>query len=1586
MPYSSGTQMESWKASSKPPQMSKNLPRKEVFGASALHLSDQEPFNLVGNIVEKGFYGDQSLATSSSAPRPSVLPFPLARHRSHGPHWGPKFAESCEDDEEDIDDEIDAINYDPIAHLANPLKKKIKKSLDLSNWRDLVFYDCSDANTKETTKNLWSHVENQKAKIENIEASCGESMSNNLSIEKELNVKLQLDDAERIFISEMGREYAEVMDIEPSSMTSSNKDEVNSGNRKVDYTRASMDHDRTKGRVRFNSSQENMMSIGESSTSYGFDVAQKSEFVSLESQIDAENQARLRSMSLDEIAEAEEQIRDKINPKLLNLLRQRGKEKIGKHNSAKIISASSNETTKLSPSAMSSALLDTKTKLGENAVPLLPPDGGGVWDVWSKRVEAVRNIRFSLDGHVIQIEPLHSTTSALDNGTAYADYNADNVAERDFLRTEGDPAAAGYTFKEALVLTRSVIPGQRALALHLLSSVLNNALENIHQDHIGHTLNHPDSIKNFVDWEAVWAFALGPEPELALLLRLCLDDNHDSVVLACAKTIQCTLAYEWTEEFFDVSDKLTSQEKHLYTAPVFRSKPDIQGGFLHGGFWKYSAKQSNILVDNMAYGKEGGEQTIQDDNFVAVQDIVAGFVRMGILPRLCYILETNPTVALEECILSILVAIARHSPTCASAIFNCERLVQTLQHRFMLKDKREDQACKIKSVKLVRVLAQSDKRNCCEFVKNGTFERMMLNFYQGPLSLNDWLVAGKEQCKLSSELMIEQLRYWKVCIKYGHCGSYFTYFCPAICFWLNPPTVDKLTEKDVLQEYMSVAGEVYLVLGALAEKLPDWNTRGNLSLPSSDTCKDDSSSWCWNDAASLVDIALQWIVSDCDAPLYKVFDEQFYRRGWAKSLLWVISAVLHMLSTIIDRATSVDSISAMTAERRQVLLDLVSKIGLSLINSGFLRFTDSVKKDNSLETNAGVSYVEKLCQFKHHADRVMSLAANCCNHGVLRLVASIDHLIGLAKNNVLAISFKGKGLSMEERILDAGVLICSVADWKKVLCECIESLYSIKHTLQSIEVFGRGGPAPGAGIGWGVAGGGFWSLATVLVQENARLLVDLFPLVEASSPKQIPASENKAITCQKINCNLAILLSVGPRNKVIAEKALEILLQIPVMKFLNECLSNLLYNGMEVSLWEYEENDFVRFSNILTSHYRKRWLCKKRKKPKPVDGIRSPQHKPYESSNFLATIHEDVDTSAVMPEDSASLTVEWANQHLPLCFHWLLSPISAIGDGNQTTSSNRTTVVQDSMELLEIAKAGIFFLSGIEAMSSSLAEGDFSPVQSIPFIWKLHSMSMSLLSGIGVLEEERSRDIFQALQRLYGHHLDGLRTCSSTEEFRNSNMGLLSFQSEIHESYSTFVETLVEQYAAISYGDLAYGRQISIYLHRSVDARTRLSAWNALSNSHVLELLPRLDNFIAEPEGYLKPPEDDGSLLEAFLKSWVTGALDKAATRCSGTYTIALHHLSSFIFNHDNGEKLSLRNKLIKSLLRWYSRKQQHKKMMLDLLRYKYMPVAQTFCEMEDQSLQTTLSGRFHILIEACDGNCSLLSIVERLKSASSRD
>lgn len=87
-------------------------------------------------------------------------------------------------------------------------------------------------------------------------------------------------------------------------------------------------------------------------------------------------------------------------------------------------------------------------------------------------------------------------------------------------------------------------------------------------------------------------------------------------------------------------------EKDIFIGPVFRSKPEINAGFLHGGFWKYNAKPSNILTftEDVIDDETEGKHTIQDDIVVAGQDFAAGLVRMGILPRLQCLLEVSMIV------------------------------------------------------------------------------------------------------------------------------------------------------------------------------------------------------------------------------------------------------------------------------------------------------------------------------------------------------------------------------------------------------------------------------------------------------------------------------------------------------------------------------------------------------------------------------------------------------------------------------------------------------------------------------------------------------------------------------------------------------------------------------------------------------------------------------------------------------------------------------------------------------------------------------------------------------------------------------
>ena len=130
------------------------------------------------------------------------------------------------------------------------------------------------------------------------------------------------------------------------------------------------------------------------------------------------------------------------------------------------------------------------------------------------------------------------------------------------------------------------------------------------------------------------------------------------------------------------------------------------------------------------------------------------------------------------------------------------------------------------------------------------------------------------------------------------------------------------------------------------------------------------------------------------------------------------------------------------------------------------------------------------------------------------------------------------------------------------------------------------------------------------------------------------------------------------------------------------------------------------------------------------------------ASISLETIHENLDTSNTTSQDHCctSLTTEWAHQRLPLPLHWLLSPISTISDNKHTgiqSASNIPNLVQDSSDIVEVGKGGLFFLLGMEGMSTFLSSDVHSPIYRVPLVWKFHSLSVLLLVGMDVLEDNK---------------------------------------------------------------------------------------------------------------------------------------------------------------------------------------------------------------------------------------------------------
>ncbi|XP_050206788.1 transcriptional elongation regulator MINIYO isoform X2 [Mercurialis annua] len=1544
---------------------------RNIFGGNTVQVSGDGSSLLIGSVIEKGISENQLSFGPTPPPNSTVLPFPVARHRSHGPHWGPMssktVAYNSNGNGEDGED-TDSTEFDRISAFAKPVERKQKKGLNLSQWRNVISSDTSvevdkmEVNRQQFRKS-GKHLKDVQP-VDNIGKSiiaCDSSLVDKTPVELDVTPPHKIGES---ILSDMeiynSHQQRHIQDSTESMYdTGGPKTHVE----KMVKTYPAL-RDTLKKREQTSSTVVSTSNLNNITNEHGT--------ISIKSEIDAENRARLKGMSPEEIIEAQEEITQKMNPALVNLLKKRGQEKLKQKqlpSSDEIMSgelsdalgeSQSIKNTNVSLHArndsadMMAVNTSTDTKTGQDDD--LGPGKGSLWNKWSERVEAVRNMRFSLEGSVIADESATGDISGDNNDSTV------NVSERDFLRTDGDPAAVGYSIKEAIELTRSVIPGQRALALHLLASILDNAIHNIQQNQVGCTMRSSNLIDKLVDWEAIWAYALGPEPELVLSLRLCLDDNHRSVVLSCARVIQCALSCDLNESFFNISEKLPTYTGDIFTGPVFRRKPEIDGRFLHGGFWKYSAKPSNILTfsENVNEDETEGEHTIQDDIVIASQDFTAGLVRMGILPRLRYLLEGDHNAALHESVVSILVAIARHSPTCANAVMKCQGLVHAVVHKFTMGDTTEINFYKIKSVTLIKVLFQADKKNCIEFMNNESFQALTQNLFRYTSSLDHWMEHGKESCKLSSALIVEQLRLWRSCINYGFCISYFSDIFPALCLWLNPPTFKKLKENNVLCEFVSISREAYLVLEALARKLPSLHLQEEQYNQIVHCASHLQENWSWSFVTPIVDLALKWIALKND-PCFAKYIEGKKGTGSCytaqdlsnSSLLWVFSAVMHMLSTLLEKVKPAETMMAEGYDEHVPWLpEFVPKIGLEIVKNQIFSTSRREEPEHFYEDGA---FVEDLCFLRKQNDDESSLAAVYCLHGLLRAITTIDDLIRSARSAISNPPSPGYSFSREEKILGNGILKSYLVDWRYVLNVFMKLIESQWHLLQSIETFKRGGPAPGVGVGWGASGGGFWSVPVLLAQADSRLLIDMVEIFQMMYSTEFPTDEEMASAMHMLNSILEACLTFGPRDGVVMDKALHCLLQVPVFRYFSLCTQHFIKvnKKMKPFSWEYEEEDYLLYSTILASHFKKRWLSAKQKL-KVKDENNTSRNKSFRKGGVsLETIHEEFETSTSISSQ------EWAHQRLPLPAHWYFSPILGINDH------------------IEVAKGGLFFILAMEVMSTFVSSNIDSPVSSIPLVWKFHSLSVALLACMDVLDDKKSRDVYEALQDIYGQLLDKARF--ARDEHVNllldkSVVEVLRFQSEIHESYSTFFETLVEQFSAVSYGDVIFGRQVSIYLHRSTEAPVRLHAWNALSNASVLEILPPVDQCIGEGDGYLEPIEDNEDILEAYVKSWVSGALDRSFVRGSMAFILVLHHLSSFIFLvcHD---KMSVRNKLVKSLLRDCSQKQKHKAMMMELVEYS------KGCTSEMPLQSSDIGKRFEILAEACERDSFLLTQVENLKS-----
>ncbi|PNF36178.1 RNA polymerase II-associated protein 1 [Cryptotermes secundus] len=170
------------------------------------------------------------------------------------------------------------------------------------------------------------------------------------------------------------------------------------------------------------------------------------------------------------------------------------------------------------------------------------------------------------------------------------------------------------------------------------------------------------------------------------------------------------------------------------------------------------------------------------------------------------------------------------------------------------------------------------------------------------------------------------------------------------------------------------------------------------------------------------------------------------------------------------------------------------------------------------------------------------------------------------------------------------------------------------------------------------------------------------------------------------------------------------------------------------------------------------------------------------------------------------------------------------------------------------------------------------------------------------------------------HHLSALLhillRSNSSFDFNEKIPGLTSF-------YDLYTQ-LVEQFAAVSYGDELFGHFLLIPLQQRHSPSYRKLVWS--EHAAVLRVLRTRPEQLAVPiQAYLEPCETDPSLLICYLHGLATGQVRDLW--CPVLYKVAVHHVATFITEQPctsvaqqlNARIQQLGNKQLQNILLTYS-------------------------------------------------------------------
>ncbi|KAJ3119676.1 RNA polymerase II associated protein 1 [Nowakowskiella sp. JEL0407] len=392
----------------------------------------------------------------------------------------------------------------------------------------------------------------------------------------------------------------------------------------------------------------------------GLNRTTESEF---DQEIHEENLSKVASMTPEELEESQREILQKLDPKIVEMLRNRAEKKYGTSNAVNDRRMKSEDKMRDITSLPIPSDLQIPNRDLEIEKMLWMSETNTSETIEIDESAPVEKIRFAFDGTLIkgEVEAKNELKGLYHHGD--------------------DPEKAGYTIGELCHLCRSTVPAQRILALSTLTNVIRMVRASKFE-----TPMVPEKVA-----------LLLIELEYPFILRLALDDPNYSTVAPTLTALGCYLGYEDDDDY----DYVLASHESLLDAEWYQSSKTSVVGL---GIWMDPSSE------NQEERNSSTTPSVEKIKEIMQKDIISGLMHTSVHHRLQFILGSiSFSGAIKRAAIRVLVRMARHSRTVALQIADCKDVISLLIAMICERCEHEESLPDPQPIKLLRILCMASQ-------------------------------------------------------------------------------------------------------------------------------------------------------------------------------------------------------------------------------------------------------------------------------------------------------------------------------------------------------------------------------------------------------------------------------------------------------------------------------------------------------------------------------------------------------------------------------------------------------------------------------------------------------------------------------------------------------------------------------------------------------------------------------------------------------------------------------------------------------------------------------------------------------------